>query len=283
MTSDGVERLMVSTADGRQLEVLLSGPKGAPVVVVHMGTPSGLVTLPSFIDPARRGLRTLLYARPGYAASTPQPGRLVADAAGDTARILDELRIDTCVSIGWSGGGPHVLACAALLSERCLAVAVVAGHSPYPSEAWSEIPFAHLSGDGDELVARLETVRTESLAVEAGDIAAMFSCEADRSCLTEEYAQWLALYIRSAYAVSAAGYRDDGRALQRAWGFDLADAKRVAVWHGSVDATVEPAHGSWLAGHIPNAEMHLLPNEGHISIGYRFPEIVGDLVERVRS
>lgn len=283
MESAAVEHLVVPTVDGRQLEVLLSGPKGAPVVVVHMGIPSGLVPLPPFVDPSRRGLRTLLYARPGYSASTPLPGRVVAHAASDTAMILDELRIDRVVSIGWSGGGPHALACAALLSERCLATAVVAGHSPYPSEAWFTVPFPHLSGDFDKLEVDLEELRKEGLAVEAGDVPAMFSCEADLACLSEEYAQWLATYVRSAYAETAAGYRDDGKSLQCPWGFELRDAKHVAIWHGSDDDFVEPAHGTWLAEHIPDAELHLLPREGHISIGYRFAEIVDDLVERSRS
>jgi pimeloyl-ACP methyl ester carboxylesterase len=77
--------------------------------------------------------------------------------------------------------------------------------------------------------------------------------------------------------------RGDGKALQRPWGFDIADAKHVAIWHGLDDDTVEPAHGNWLADHIPGAELHLLPNEGHISIGYRFDEIVDDLVERAHT
>jgi pimeloyl-ACP methyl ester carboxylesterase len=40
---------------------------------------------------AARGLRTALYSRPGYAGSTPQPGRSVADAAEDIRALLDRL------------------------------------------------------------------------------------------------------------------------------------------------------------------------------------------------
>jgi hypothetical protein len=39
------------------------------------------------------------------------------------------------------------------------------------------------------------------------------------------------------------------------------------------------AHGRWLAEHLPTAVPHLLPGEGHLSVGLdRLDEIVGDLV-----
>jgi pimeloyl-ACP methyl ester carboxylesterase len=183
-TGGDSERLLVRAADHRHLDVLVSGPKDAMAAVLHMGTPGGLVPLPPFLDPTRQGLCTVMYARPGYVGSTPQPGRVVADAAGDTAQVLDALGIDTFVTLGWSGGGPHALACAALLGERCLATAVVACDSPYPGEAWPENPFPLTSKEGDELVAALEAVRAEDLTVEAADTPGMFTCEWDRACLT---------------------------------------------------------------------------------------------------
>ncbi|MGA3221751.1 MAG: alpha/beta fold hydrolase [Acidimicrobiales bacterium] len=97
----------------------------------HSGAPMGLVPLPSFMDPAQCGLRTVLYARPGYASSSPHPWRSVADAAADTAVVLDAVGADRFVTLGWSAGGPHALACAALLPDRCLAAAVVGSAVPF--------------------------------------------------------------------------------------------------------------------------------------------------------
>jgi len=108
----------------------------------------------------------------------------------------------------------------------------------------------------------------------------MFHNEWDLASLTDEFAEWLAASIRSAFAVSAAGFRDDNKAIQRPWGFDLADALRVAIWHGNRDDEVPLAHGQWLADRITGSELHVLPNEGHASIGRRFPEILEDLVQR---
>src|SRR5580692_4822944 len=128
------QRITVPADEGRVLEALVAGPDDALPLVFHTGTPSGLVWNAPLADAAAaRGLRTVLYARPGYGGSTAQPGRLVADAAADVAAILDQLRIDEFVTAGWSGGGPHALACAALVPVRCLAAATIAGVAPSDS------------------------------------------------------------------------------------------------------------------------------------------------------
>ena len=72
----------------------------------------------------------------------------MVDVAEDTAAVLDELGTDTFVTVGWSGGGPHALACAAALPGRCLAAASIAGVAPYAAKGldW-------LAGMGPENVA----------------------------------------------------------------------------------------------------------------------------------
>jgi pimeloyl-ACP methyl ester carboxylesterase len=54
--------------------------------------------------------------------------------AVDTRTVLDALGLDRFVTLGWSGGGPHALAYAALLPGRCLAAAAMAGVAPYEAE-----------------------------------------------------------------------------------------------------------------------------------------------------
>ena len=120
------QRRLVRTADGRDIDVLIAGPEGGRPLVVHEGTPAGLVLNARLGSAAiERGLRPVLAARPGYERSTPRPGRRVADVAADVTAVLDELGAREFVSIGFSGGGPHSLACAAWLPERCLAAASV--------------------------------------------------------------------------------------------------------------------------------------------------------------
>ena len=133
----------------------MAGPADGLPLVLHEGTPVGLVLYPPTVQAARiRGLRVILAARPGYEGSTPRPGRRVVDVAGDTAAVLDELGADTFVTAGWSGGGPHALACAAALPGRCLAAASVAGVAPYQAEGldW-------LAGMGPENIAEFGAAR----------------------------------------------------------------------------------------------------------------------------
>jgi len=123
-----VERRTIDVPGGRKVEVLLAGPDDGLPLVLHNGTPGGLVAWPEAVEAARvRGLRTIMPARPGYVGSTPRPGRLVADVAGDVAAVLDVLGCDAFVTAGWSGGGPHALACSVMLRGRCLATAAVPG------------------------------------------------------------------------------------------------------------------------------------------------------------
>ncbi len=125
----------VQTTDGRVLAVEEAGdPAGRPVLV-HGGTPgSRLLYGPHVRDAAERGLRLIGYDRPGYGGSSPQPGRTVADCAGDVRAICADLGIERLAMWGASGGGPHVLACAALLPDLVAAAASLASPAPFDAD-----------------------------------------------------------------------------------------------------------------------------------------------------
>jgi pimeloyl-ACP methyl ester carboxylesterase len=190
--------------------------------------------LPPVLLPAD-GTQVVLYSRPGYGRSTPHAGRTVADAARDTAAIVDALDIDTFVTIGWSGGGPHALACAALLRARCTACAVIAGLAPYPAPVrdWTEGKAGVvLRGDDDELQTACDADRDAHSGLRGRDMATLFPAPADAGALTGAYADWLADVMRSAYLNGSSGQRDDWKAFVSDWGFDLGDARGVTLWQG---------------------------------------------------
>jgi len=277
----GTERRIVTVPDGRKIDVLIAGPAGGLPLVLHEGTPVGLVLYPPTVRAAQaRGLRVILAARPGYERSTPRPGRRVVDVAGDTAAVLDELGADTFVTIGWSGGGPHTLACAAALPGRCLAAASVAGVAPYRAQGldW-------LAGMGPENVDEFgaatagEAVLTQfldSAAAALGTVTGTDVAQAlgglviavDRAALTGDFADYVAAALRASMNTGIAGWRDDDLAFVQDWGFSLdpPHAAPVAIWQGDQDKMVPFAHGQWLAANIPGARAHLLPGEGHLSL-----------------
>jgi pimeloyl-ACP methyl ester carboxylesterase len=293
------QRITVEADAGRVLDVLVGGPEDALPLVFHTGTPSGLVWYRPLAEAAAaRGLRTVLYARPGYGGSTPQPGRLVADAAADVDRILDRVGADEFVTAGWSGGGPHALACAALLPVRCLAAATIAGVAPSDSpgldwmagmaEENHEEFRAALAGEAD-LTAFLDAAAgslREISAAEVSDGLGGLVSEADKAALGGEFADYLAAAMRAALTPGIDGWRDDDLAFTRDWGVSLdalGHATPVAIWQGDQDRMVPGAHGAWLAANIPLARARMRPGEGHLTLMInRIGEILDDLMALAR-
>src|SRR4051795_6826743 len=115
-------------------------PDGLPVVV-HHGTPASGLLYDVHVELAReQGIRLIGYDRPGYGPSDRHAGRSVADAAADVSAIADSLGLERYGSWGISGGGPHVLACAALCDERLGAVASLAAGGPYAAQGGRSPP-----------------------------------------------------------------------------------------------------------------------------------------------
>jgi pimeloyl-ACP methyl ester carboxylesterase len=54
----------------------------------------------------------------------------VVDVVADTAAVLEAIGSQRCLVVGWFGGGPHALACAARL-DAAVAVLALAGFAPY--------------------------------------------------------------------------------------------------------------------------------------------------------
>ena len=129
----------VPAPGGRTLAVEDAGDRGGRPVMVHVGTPGGrrLYGPRTLADAERRQLRLISYDRPGYGGSTAQPGRSTADCACDVRVICEALGIERLAMWGLSGGGPHVLACAALLPDLVTAVASLASLAPYDAEGWT--------------------------------------------------------------------------------------------------------------------------------------------------
>jgi len=287
-----VTQFSVTGPAGRQLQVLTDGPEDGLPLVFHNGTPSGLVAFGPMVDAAaERGLRTVMYARPGYGASSPDPGRRVAGAAADVAAVLDKLGAGHFVTAGWSGGGPHALACGALLADRCRGVASIAGVAPFGAEgldwlagmaAENVAEFgAALEGEA-ELNAFLEAGAAELRDVSPDQVADGLGglvSDVDKSVITGDFASYLAASFRAGVSTGIAGWREDDLAFAADWGFTLGEGAPVAVWQGDQDMMVPFAHGQWLAAHLPGAQAHLVTGAGHLSLGVTdFGSILDDLL-----
>jgi len=293
-----VTELDVALRDGRTLHVYDEGdPTGTPVVV-HNGTPSsGRLYEPHVADARQRGIRLIGYDRAGYGGSTARPGRSVADVAGDVAAALDALGIDSFATWGISGGGPHALACAALLADRCSAAASLASPAPWGAEGldW-------LAGQGEGNVAEWEASlagfaalepllrheTAEMLAGTADDLRdAMLSVltPVDQAAISGEFGAYMYASTERALSERIDGWRDDDIAFTRPWGFAVEEIQvPVLLWQGVHDLMVPPDHGRWLAARIPGVEAHVSEDDGHLTLlSLRVPEVHAWLLERASA
>ena len=265
----GVTQRDVDLGGGRTLHVYDSGlPDDAErlVVVWHHGTPNiGAPPAPLFPASDRLGIRWVSYDRPGYGGSTRRIGRDAASSAKDVAQVADALGVERFAVMSHSGGGPHALACAALLPQRIVAVAVVAGLAPYGAEGldWfagmapSGVASLHAALEGLEAKERYEASAPE-------DPSAFVA--ADHAALAREWS-WFGGIVRAGLAHGLGGLVDDDIAYVTPWGFGTEEVVAPTLLvHGRLDRMVPSSHGEWLAARLPSAELWLTPDDGHISV-----------------
>ncbi|MGH2391465.1 MAG: alpha/beta fold hydrolase [Chloroflexota bacterium] len=268
-------------ADGRGLDVHESGPEAGGVLLFHHGTPGSGLPLRDMEGAAHRlGLRFVQMSRPGYGDSTRCPGRDVAAIAADAAAVLDSVGVERCLVAGWSGGGPHALACAARIPERVAAVLVIAGVAPHGVEGLdflegmgmdNVVEFGKALEGEAVLRPYLDRGRAELEQATAADlVTAMNSLlpAVDQTVLTGGFGEDMAAGIHEGLRIGVDGWLDDDLAFVRPWGFTLAEVVvPTLLWQGTEDLMVPIHHGKWLAERIPGVIAHLEEGEGHLSIG----------------
>ena len=272
--------MRVATKDGRRLRVEVTGG-GRRVVVAHVGSPNAGLLYDRWVDDAAgRDLTLIGYDRPGYGESPPQLGRRVADCAADVHAISVAVGFERCAVWGFSGGGPHALACAALLSDLVVAAATIG--SPAPSDAPGLDYFAGMSDEARQDVELFRSDRSEwerkgqaqrdaLLAMNAAQFGDDWSADAspsDALALHGAFGVWLHRSVRAALAPGVDGWvADDVALFHSPWGFDpTAISIPVKLWHSRDDRFVPWEHGRWLAHAIPRAQTDLRDEDGHLTV-----------------
>ena len=270
----------IRTPDGRTLAYLERGdPAGAPVLFNH-GTPGS--RLDHHPDPAvYDGVRFIAYDRPGYGRSDPRPGRTVAAASDDALALADHLGLERFGVLGVSGGGPHALACAALLGDHvrraCVHVGVAPSDDPgldfLAGMADVNVTEFTAARDGPEALADVLAPWLEEAERDPNgmiDTLAAELPEYDRDVLAEPAVRaTLATSVAESVRQGSSGWIADDLAFASSWGFDLASVGvPVRLWQGELDVLVPRAHGEYLARMIPEASFELIPGAGHMLLDY---------------
>ncbi|WP_037584451.1 alpha/beta fold hydrolase, partial [Stigmatella aurantiaca] len=251
--------------DGRVVRAYDTGADAANAVTVlwHHGSPqTGALLEPLITAAAERGIRLFSYGRPSYGGSSPLPGRNVASAAADVAQIADAFGIARFAVMGASGGGPHALACAALLPERVTSAVCLAGIAPFTQDFdW----FAGMtSEEGLRAAFKGRDARARYAEVAEFDVDSFIP--ADLEALAGGWSS-LGADVGRANDAGPEGLIDDDVAFASPWGFDLADITApVLLVQGGRDRIVPASHAKWLSRTCRRSELWLRPDDGHISI-----------------
>jgi len=286
----------LETPDGRTLAYAVWGDRdGFPILGLH-GTPGcRLERWPHEDLYVELGVCLVTHDRAGYGRSDRRRGRRVADEVDDVRSLADELGLDRFGVTGGSGGGPHALACAALLPDRVVRATCRVGVAPLgdpgleedewlagmDSENVKEFNWARAGEDVLSRELQAEDARMKervevdpSTALEGFDLS-----ESDRAHMARPETMQItreSTFERSRNGVG--GWVDDDLAFLQPWGFDIAAVSiPVLIRYGATDVLVPRNHGEWLAANVPGCLVKVDDDAGHMA-----GNPVDDITQNVR-
>jgi pimeloyl-ACP methyl ester carboxylesterase len=215
-------------------------PAGTAVVYLHGGGDSRLSRHPDDSIAASLGVRLLAADRCGPAV----PGRTLRAWAEE---LVAALPVDRFAVVGWSAGGPHALAVAAVAPERVTRVALV-GSMPTP-EGVRELPrdvqnVMRLARFSPRIAARGLEAWGRRPTPPTGDGSTDEAYARGRVESFRDGGLWLAREL--AY-------------LGRPWGFGLAEVRApVTLWWGERDTVCPPSIGRDYEQRLPNATLRMV-------------------------
>ncbi len=282
----------VTLPDGRELAYEEYGdPDGVPVLSFHGGLSSRLDAAPAHQAALDLGVRLLSPDRPGIGRSTFLPGRRLLDWPADVAALTDALGIDRFAVMGWSCGGPYAAVCGARMRDRVTAVGLLSSAVPLELVGTTK----GLARDDRILLFLVRWtpwLASALLRITIGEatetrlyreIRRSFPA-VDRAALEERGSVVDAVaFVKESMRQGAEGCLQDYRVFGSPWGFDLSEVTvPVQIWEGEEDNTGPPEYRELLLRHLPQAQLSLVPGEGHLSLlQHQAPAILSHLTSQV--
>lgn len=288
MSAEGMSANYLELADGRRLCWAEYGdPEGHPIFLFHGNPGSRLVWGAMPKTPFLEGVRLLAPDRPGYGRTDFSP-RALELWPGDIAELADHLGIARFAVFGPSGGAPYALACAWKLPGRLTCTGLFGAVGPNePSAVEGVVPSLKLLWRIARPLYPLVRIQMWLIAVAASRRPIWFARRmrdlelgaADKPVLDRtDILELFRVDFPEAYRQNGIGSAYDTTIPSR-WPIPLGEVtSKVKLWHAERD----PLVGNmtlYLADQLPNAELQVLPGEGHLWILDHMPEVLKALLE----
>lgn len=245
---DDSDPVTVALPDERTLSYAEYGdPDGVPVFAFHGVVGSRLLWSLCDAVAADRGVRLVAPDRPGFGGSTFQRGRELLDWPADVRALADHLDVERFGLVGFSGGGPHALACAHAHPARVRGVSLVSTVTPPETREHAD-PFNEAVLAATKAVPGFSQAAFASSAWLAEAAPPMFraslagtSGPADRAAFDDPVGDVLVADAAEGFRNGSRGSAHDLPLVGSDWGFDPRDLSLpVELYHGRADETVNP-------------------------------------------
>ena len=260
-------------------------PRGKPLFFFH-GWPSSRLQAKVIDDSAKKlGIRVISIDRPGYGLSDFVEDRKLLDWPAMITEVADILKIKKFSVIGVSGGGPYAAVCAYKIPDRLIKVGIVVGLAPTDVKgvlegmsfinklAWrsyNSTPWLR------ELASLLHLSQVRKIIPYFSSLA--FRAKADRGIMSKKVKEEMIRNREEAFRQGKKAVAQDLKIYTEDWGFSLSKIKsKVLLWYGADDKNVSVNMGKYYAEKIPNSELIIYPNEGHLLIWRHSEEILKSL------
>jgi len=266
---------VIKLKDGRKLGYIEYGdPKGKPLFYFH-GWPGSRFSGSETDEAGKKvGVRIISTDRPGYGLSDYKRDRTLLDWPNDILELANHLKIKKFAVMGCSGGGPYVAACAYKLPDRIMKAGIVVGLAPVNVKGNLDgMTFEEKIGWANyHRFPLLRTISALGVAIEFKYFPTFgslfnFANKEDRVIYNKSLIKNKRDYsINEAFRQGIKGPALDLKIYTSEWGFKIKDIKtKTHLWYGAKDNNVSLNMGKYYKSQIPESELFIDPNWGHLA------------------
>jgi pimeloyl-ACP methyl ester carboxylesterase len=269
---------IISTRNG-PIEYVFFG--NGPVLLAIHGGPGGY-DQGEFIlwEWAKKGYSVLSYSRPGYLRTPLSSGRTIKEQTDATIALLDALKIDQVIVVAASAGGPIAIELCIRYPERVRALVMLCAVSmryiPRQSQTNSMIEriltfdtIPDIASWMFHLLTRFNPCVSMRLMLNENTNLSKKQVRqiAIKICQDEELVNWYIGLVHATTPLSSRriGLRNDLEQLASIKEYPAQMIKvPTLIIHGLDDADVDVSNAQLIASLVPNAELLILDNVGHM-------------------